>query len=205
MKVVEAIRNRRKLYDTEIELIGEAHISDSMTVIYDKQIIGSDDCIYPGVLVHGDYLANKIGSLPIQIPALAGTEILYVVDIKINGIVTHTGQKFAPLKFRHIYEIVVVFEKMAPQTLKLNDYLKDIDITISNNLKAQEVKRLQKYFDGFDNMIELKKYLENGELVRLISRVPESHISEHVNLMEKLKIEYNISDSPIDKGSSGLP
>ena len=66
---------------------------------------GTGDPITPGVLVHGNYLKTLVESLPNPLTAYVGSEILYVVKVKVVGIVANTGYTFAPLKFGHIYEV----------------------------------------------------------------------------------------------------
>ena len=198
MKVIEIIKNFRQHWGTEIEVSGEAHVSSSMAVIYDKNECEFENCIYPGILIHGDRLENIIRSLPKSIPIYAGSEIAYVVDVVIKGVVENTGYKFAPLKFVRIYEITVSDKYSGRQHLKVEDYLKDIEIVAKSPIKASAVKLLEPYFDGFGSLVELKKHIESGNRVKFRSRVPESHIDKYIVLLGDLGLEFFIEDSPID-------
>ncbi|MFT5419357.1 MAG: hypothetical protein ACI9D5_000092, partial [Candidatus Endobugula sp.] len=104
MQVSEAIKKWSSVLGTEIEVEGVAEISHAMSVIYqerNKRELG--DPIAPGILVHGNCLQALVESLPNSLAAYAGSEILYIVKVRILGIVSNTGHTFVPLKFGHIY------------------------------------------------------------------------------------------------------
>ncbi|WP_227430872.1 hypothetical protein [Psychrobacter sp. I-STPA6b] len=199
MRVIEAIEKWDIVIGTEIEVSGIAEISGCMSVIYDhinkKRI---SDPIMPGILVHGDQLATLVQSLPNPLPGKAGSEILYIVKVRILGIVANTGYTFAPLKFGHIYKIEFDDEYIGLQSLIVNERLKDIVFTIDRKLTTQEVKRFKYYFPTFINMVELKKHLESGQSLVLVSRVLESELLEHVQFLERLDIKFELNDSPIE-------
>lgn len=206
MRVSEAVKNWSTVLGQEVEIEGVAEISHTMSVIYqdrDKREIG--DLITPGVLIHGDQLETLVESLPNRLAAYAGSEILYVVKVRVLGIVANTGYSFAPLKFGHIYEIEFDDEYAGLQRLTVNARLKDIVFKINRSLEAQEVKKLTKYFPDVKKMIELKRHLESGAPIALVSRVLESEISEHINLLQSLNVEYEVNNSPIENGFWGMP
>ena len=106
MRVSEAINEYNTVFGKEIEIEGIAEISFAMSVIYDSRgKRGTGDPITPGVLVHGNYLKTLVESLPNPLTTYVGSEILYIVKVKVVGIVANTGYTFAPLKFGHIYEV----------------------------------------------------------------------------------------------------
>lgn len=206
MRVSEAVKNWSTVLGQEVEIEGVAEISHTMSVIYqdrDKKEIGAP--ITPGVLIHGDQLKILVESLPNLPAAYVGSEVLYVVKVRVLGIVANTGYSFAPLKFGHIYEIEFDDEYAGLQRLAVNARLKDIVFKINRSLEAQEVKKLTKYFPDFKKMIELKRHLESGAPIALVSRVLESEISEHINLLQSLNIEYEVNNSPIENGFWGMP
>ena len=206
MRVSEAVKNWNTVLGKEIEVEGVAEISHSMSVIYedrDKREIG--DPITPGILVHGDHLQTLVELLPNPLAAYAGSEILYVVKVRILGIVANTGHTFAPLKFGHIYEIEFDDQYAGIQKVDLNVRLKDVAFKVSRSLKAKEVKGFEKYFPDFGNMIELKKYLESGDTIMLVNRVLETELSEYINFLRKIDVEYELKESSIENGFWGMP
>ena len=54
-------------------------------------------------------------------------------------------------------------------------------------------------------MVELKKYLESGQSLMLVSRVLKSELVEHVQFLERLDIKFELNDSPIENGFWGMP
>ncbi len=206
MRVSEAIKNWSEVLGKEIEVQGVAEISHRMSVIYedrDKKEIGNP--MMPGILVHGGTLRSLAESLPIRLAACAGSEVLYIVKVRVLGIVANTGYRFAPLKFGHIYEIEFDDERAGTQLLKVNAHLKDIVLKIKRSLNAKEVKEFERYFPSFGNMIKLKKYLESGQDIVLASRVIEPELSEYIGFLEKLNVEYRLDESPIENGLWGMP
>jgi hypothetical protein len=183
-----------------------AEISHAMSVIYEernKRELG--DPIAPGILVHGNCLQALVESLPNSLAAYAGSEILYIVKVRILGIVSNTGHTFVPLKFGNIYEIEFEDEYAGLQKLVVNDRLKDIVFKVNRSLKANEVKEFEKYFDNFENMIELKKYLESGDEIVLVSRVLENETSGYTDFLKKIDVKFRLSESPIESGFWGMP
>jgi len=206
MRVSEAVKNWNEVLGKEIEVEGVAEISNSLSVIYeDKGKRDISDPMIPGILVHGDHLQVLVESLPKPLAPYAGSEILYVVKVRIVGIVANTGYTFAPLKFGHIYEIEFNDNHTGIQKVIVNSRLKDITFRINRKLKATEVKEFEKYFHSFENMIELKKYLESGDTIVLVNRVIESELPEHLNFLKKFKVEHELNESPTDNGFWGMP
>jgi len=202
MRVLEAITRWRHIRGCEITVEGVVQISSSMSVIYD----GLDerktaDPIIPGILVHGDQLLKLVQSLPNPLAGYGGSEIIYVTKVRVVGIVANTGHAFAPLKFGHIYDIEFDDKCAGKQSVKVNARLKGIVFSINRTLTALEVKEFLRYFPSFENMVELKKYIESGNSLELVRRVPETQISQHTAFLERLAIEY----SPIENGLYGLP
>ncbi|MDO5769727.1 MAG: hypothetical protein Q4P13_09500, partial [Psychrobacter sp.] len=206
MRVSEAIKKWGEVIGTEIEVTGIAEISDSLSVIYDsRDNVDRSAPIIPGILVHGNQLANLVQSLPNHLAGYAGSEVLYVVKVRILGIVANTGYTFAPLKLGHIYEIEFDDACMGIQSLTVNDRLKDIVFKVDRSLKAKEVKEFENYFTDFGNRVELKRYLESGCPLVLIKRVLESELSEHEQFLKNLNFEYELQNSPIENGFFGMP
>lgn len=206
MRVAEAVDNWEMVIGTEIEIEGIAEISNSMSVIYesrDKKGIG--DLIKPSIFVHGDQLEALVQRLPMPLAGYVGSEIRYVVKVRVLGIVANTGYSFAPLKFGHIYDIEFDDEHMGKQSLTVNLRLKNVVIKVNRALKAAEVKEFKKYFPEFDNMVELKKYLESGNSLVLLSRVLETDISKHLSFLKRLNIEFELNESAIENGLWGMP
>lgn len=206
MRVAEAVDNWEMVIGTEIEIEGIAEISNSMSVIYesrDKKGIG--DLIKPSILVHGYQLEALVQRLPMPLAGYVGSEIRYVVKVRVLGIVANTGYSFAPLKFGHIYDIEFDDEHMGKQSLTVNLRLKNVVIKVNRALKAAEVKEFKKYFPEFDNMVELKKYLESGNSLVLLSRVLETDISKHLSFLKRLNIEFELNESAIENGLWGMP
>jgi hypothetical protein len=79
-----------------------------------------------------------VESLPKPLAAYVGSEILYVVKVRVLGIVANTGHTFAPLKFGHIYEIEFDDEYAGIQKITVNVRLKEVAFKISRSLKARE-------------------------------------------------------------------
>lgn len=206
MRVSELVKKWGTVLGNEVEVEGVAEISQGMSVIYDnrdKREVG--DPILPGILVHGDQLEKLVRSLPNPLAIYAGSEILYVVKVRILGIVANTGHTFAPLKFGHIYEIEFNDEYAGIQRLTVNPRLMDIVFKVGRSLKAWEVKKFEYYFSSFENMLALKKYLESGDAIVLKSRVAEPEISKHMGFLEKIGVEFELSESPIENGFWGMP
>lgn len=206
MRVSEAIKKWGEVIGTEIEVTGIAEISDSLSVIYDsRDNVDRSAPIIPGILVHGNQLANLVQSLPNHLAGYAGSEVLYVVKVRILGIVANTGYAFAPLKFGHIYEIEFDDDNVGKQSLVVNARLKDIVFRVNRKLKANEVKEFVRYFPDMGNLVELKRYLESDCSLVLIKRVLETGLSEHLEFLRNLDIEYELKDSPIENGFFGMP
>jgi hypothetical protein len=206
MQVSEAIKKWSSVLGTEIEVEGVAEISHAMSVIYEernKREIG--ELITPGILIHGNCLQALVESLPNSLAAYAGSEILYVVKVRILGIVANTGHTFAPLRFGHIYEVEFDDEYAGLQKLVVNDRLKDVVFKVGRSLKASEVKEFEKYFDSFGNMIELKKYLESGDEVVLVSRILENETTDYIDFLKRINVEFWLNQSPIESGFWGMP
>ena len=206
MRVIEAVKSWETVLGQEVIIEGVAEISNSMSVIYesiDKKSIG--DPITPGILVHGKQLAALVKKLPKTIPCLAGSEISYVVNVRLSGIIANTGYTFAPLKFGYIYDIEFDDKYTGVQKLSVNPRLKDIIFRVDRGLQAKEVKAFRHYFSGFKNMVELKKFLESGTDIVLINRVLETELSEHIAFLEKMNIRYVLNESPIKYGYCGMP
>ncbi len=208
MRVSEAVKRWADVLGKEIEIEGIAEISNSFSVIYEeeeriKREVG--DSITPGILVHGDQLQTIVESLPKPISGLAGSEISYVVKVRVSGIVANTGYTFAPLKLGHIYEIEFNDEDAGLQRLTINTHLFDISFRITRSLRAAEIRNFKSYFTSFANLVELKKYLECGENLVLIKRVAETDIHRHVELLKQVDAYYELSKSPIEYGLWGMP
>lgn len=206
MRVSEAVKRWGKVLGTEIEIEGIAEISNSMSVIYeykDKREVG--DPITLGILIHGNHLLNLVESLPKPPAAHAGSEILYVVKVRILGIVANTGHTFAPLKFGHIYEIEFNDNNTGIQKITVNMRLKDVTFKLNRKLKVSEVKEFEKYFPSFENLIKLKKHLESGDTMTLVNRVLENELTEYLRFLNRLNIKYEINNSPIENGFFGMP
>ncbi len=206
MRVSEVVKKWGEVLGKEVEVEGVAEISHSMSVIYEdrgKREIG--DPIAPGILVHGDHLQNLVESLSKPLAVYAGSEILYVVKVRVRGIIANTGHTFAPLKFGHIYEIEFEDKHAGIQKISVNSRLKDMSFKIDRRLKAAEVKEFEGYFPSFGNMIELKKYLESGDSIVLVNRALEAELSEHMDFLKKIDVEYELNESPIENGFWGMP
>ena len=54
-------------------------------------------------------------------------------------------------------------------------------------------------------MIELKKYLESGDAIVLVNRVLETDLSEYINFLRKIDVEYELKESSIENGFWGMP
>ncbi len=206
MRVAEAVDNWETVLGTEIEVEGIAEISHSMSIIYesrDKKNIG--ELIKPGILVHGDQLEILVQRLPLTIAGLCGSEITYLVKVRILGIVANTGRSFAPLKFGHIYEIEFDDGDTGKQSLIVNYRLKNVVFKTDRSLKATEVREFRKYFLEFENMVELKRHLESGNYLVLLRRVLEADISEHICFLKRIDVEFALENSPIENGFWGIP
>lgn len=208
MRVSEAVKRWADVLGKEIEIEGIAEISNSFSVIYEEEErinrkVG--DSLTPGILVHGNQLKTIVESLPKPIGSCAGSEISYVLKVRVSGIVANTGYSFAPLKLGHIYEIEFNDEYAGLQKLIINTHLVDISFKITRSLRAAEIRKFKSYFPSFVNLVELKKYLECGENIVLIKRVTEDDIHLHVRLLKQVDAYYEISESPIEYGFWGMP
>ena len=206
MRVIEALRNWDTVIGTEIEIEGIAEVSHSLSIIYeDPRESRRSEPVQPGILVHGDCLEKLISSLPKPVTINVGSEILYVINVKVRGIVANSGYRFAPIKIGYIYEIEFGDECSGLQKLIVNPRLKDVVFRIHRTLKAGEVRDFETYFPEFENRVELKKYLECGKDISLGCRILETEVREYTNFLDKMGIEYQLCDSPIENGFSGLP
>ena len=200
MRVAEAVDNWETVLGTEIEVEVIAEISHSMSVIYesrDKKNIG--DCTKPGILVHGDQLETLVQRLPKPLYPYAGSEILYIVKVRVLGIVSNTGYLFAPLKFKYIYEVEFDDKYMGVQSVKVNDYFHDIVFKVKRNLTVQEVEKFRSYFPNFENTNELKNFLESEYSVVLVSKILESEFSKYTAFLEEMNLEFEIQKWPVRK------
>ena len=206
MRVIEAVKQWETVMGREVEIEGVAEIAQALSVIYEVRRQGKmGDPITPGILIHGDYFKQLVESLPVGLSAYGGSEIQYIVEVRIHGILANTGHTFAPLKFGHIYEVEFRDEHAGVQTVVVNSRLKEVVFRLNRNLKASEVKKLEPYFDAFENLIALKKYLESGAEITLIRRVPETDLSPYLKLLRDIDAIIETRYSPIGNVLDGKP
>lgn len=208
MRVSDAVKKWADVLGTEIQIEGIAEISGYFSVIYDEEYRkkrNTGDLLPPGILIHGDYMRLAADSLPTPIDCYCGSEIHYVVKVRVIGIITNSGHSFAPLKFGHIYEIEFEDENAGLQKLTLNSRLVDISFRVNRTLLASEVKHFQNYFPESGNLVDLKKFLESGENIFLAKRVSENEVAHHLQYLKQIDVEYELRDSPIENGFLGLP
>ena len=122
-----------------------------------------------------------------------------------SGIIGAMGYKFAPLIFGYLYSVSIQNEFGDYELVTINEYLLDLYFRVDRNLTANETRMFSSYFSGYSSMVELKKMLEFGDRIRLVSRVSESEMKTHIEFLSKLNIDYSTSRSPIEDAVYGLP
>lgn len=116
-----------------------------------------------------------------------------MVDVRIVGVVTHTGYQLAPLKFAQIYTVDVTTEQSIERVI-LSSPLVNISFELTRSLTAAEVKLLAHYFPDYPNLLALKHTLEHGQAMMLVERVEQAELQRHLQVLEHIDATYVVSE-----------
>lgn len=199
MQISELMQQYPEILGKKVEIEGVAEVSNTFSLIYDKADRDHQRPRAPVVLIHGQTLLQVIESLNSPPPIMVGSEVLFVVDVRIVGVVTHTGYQFAPLKFAQIYTVDVTTGRSVEHVM-LDSPLVDISFELTRSLTATEVTWLASYFPDYPNLLALKHALENGQSIRLVERVEQAELQRHLQVLERIEAKYVVHESAVYEG-----
>lgn len=223
VKMEESSLNGNKLFLCANSRVVHEKELDKLIVDLDKQIFENHQFYYVGILT-SEYLDNNVdmNRLSFNIPdkgsdLISDVSLDQIMEVSCNKIEEYLKDYLEPIReekqqriskyvteeapqFRHLLKYMSTeISKIKPNLNddKLDDELYQIKRIFDKNVKADNIKLLEKIEKGFDSDYEYKQLFENQ-----ISKISEANKAELANYVAHRKIIIRLLENGIRKNSS---